>query len=104
MLLRLLLANPLLRFLLLGFQGLVRWASVCFLAYKEGPGQPSIYRLSEHSVTNDDWPGIEWRGTRDDPVLEKRGGYRGKIQKLWNQTWVWTAAVSLSDPGEAACY
>lgn len=77
-LLRLLLANPLLWFLLLGFQGLVRWASVCFLAYKEGPGQPSIYWLSEHSVTNDDWPGIEWRGTRDDPVLEKRGGYRGK--------------------------
>lgn len=60
-LLRLLLANPLLQFLLLGFQGLVRWTSVCLLAYKEGPGQPSIYSLSHHSVTTDEWPGIEWR-------------------------------------------
>lgn len=92
-LLRLLLANPLLRFLLLGFQGLVRWTSVCFLAYKEGPGQLSIYSLSEHSMTTDDWPGIEWRGTRDDPVLEKREKYMGRKQKLWNQTWVWTMSL-----------
>lgn len=104
MLLRLLLANPLLRFLLLGFQGLVRWASVCFLAYKEGPGQPSIYWLSEHSVTNDDWPGIEWRGTRDDPVLEKREGYREKKKTEALESDLGVDYVSLSDPGEAACY
>ena len=45
-LLRLLLANPL--FLLLGFQGLVRWQSICFLAYKKGPCHPSIHSLNKH--------------------------------------------------------
>lgn len=43
-------------------------------------------------MTTDDWPGIEWRGTRDDPVTE-REKYMGRKQKLWNQTWVWTMSL-----------
>lgn len=49
--LRLLLANPLILFLLLGFQGLVKWKSICFLAYKEEPCHPSIHSLSKHFLT-----------------------------------------------------
>lgn len=46
-LLRLFLVNPLMLFLLLGSQGLVRWKSICSLAYKEGPCHSSIH----HSIS-----------------------------------------------------
>lgn len=59
-LLRFLLANSLMLFLLLGSRGLVKGKSICFLAYKERPCQPSIHSINKHLLITFDWPGIEW--------------------------------------------
>lgn len=62
-LLRLLLTNSLLLFLLLGSQGLVKWNSICFLACKKGPCHPSItHSISMYIIYY--WPGIERNSKR----------------------------------------
>lgn len=47
-LLRFLLANSLMLFLLLGSRGLVKWQSICFLACEEGPCHLTIHSLTKH--------------------------------------------------------